>query len=176
MPEWLRLVFSIIGIIIVIAGAYYATYFIGTKASGQSRGRIRGSNRRINMLDRFAIAKDKSFCIVEIAGKVYIIGVTNQSMTLLDRLDAEEFAEYEAEISNRETWNVPPGGPFSGKLVNRLASFMAQRMGRTGDIPGNSGTKSTGFAVNMKTARERNFSGQPDRDKAERPDGSEGEE
>jgi len=175
MPEWLRLLLSLIGIIIIIAGAYYATYYIGTKASGQSRGRIRGGNRRINMLDRFAIAKDKSFCVIEIAGKVYIVGVTNQSMTLLDKLDAEEFAEYMAKTGSgyKETWSATPGGPFSGKLVNRLASFMAQRMGRTVGNPGNMGA---GFAANMKTAQERNFSGQPDRDSSERPDDPEGEE
>ena len=174
MPESLRLALSIVGIIVVIAGAYYATYFVGMKASGQSRSKNRGWNRNIRMLERFAISKDKSFCIVEIAGKVYIVGVTNQSMSLLDTLDAEAFEEYRAESGSREAWNPVPGGPYSGKLVNRLASFMAQRMGNRRDMSGNTGTKSTGFADSMKTARERNISGRPSREKAERTEDSEG--
>ena len=174
MPESLRLALSIVGIIVVIAGAYYATYFVGMKASGQSRSRNKGWNRNIRMLERFAISKDKSFCIVEIAGKVYVVGVTNQSMTLLDTLDAEAFEGYRAESGNREPWHPAPGGPYSGKLVNRLASFMAQRMGKTRDMPGTEGTKSTGFADSMKTARERSISSRPGREKAEQPEDSEG--
>ena len=176
MPEWLRLALSIVGIVVVIAGAYYATYFVGLKASGQSLGRFRSGNRSIKILERFSISKDKCFCVVEIAGRVYIVGVTNQSMTLLDTLDAEEFAEDTEKSGYRETWNPTAGGPFGGKLTNRLASFMAQRMGKTQNMPGNAGMKSTEFAAEMKTARERNISGKPDRDRAERPDGPEGEE
>ena len=173
MPELVRLALSIVGIVVVIAGAYYATYFIGTKASGQSRGRIRGANRNIVVLERFAISKDKSFCIVEIFGKVYIVGVTNQSMSLLDTLDAEKYAEYAAESGFKETWHAVPGGAFSGKMVNKLASFMSERMGKTRDMSGNEGINRSEFADSMKNARERNISGQPDRDRA---DGSEGDE
>ena len=175
MPELLRLVLSIVGMIVIIAGAYYATYFIGSKASGQSRGRNRAGNRSVILLERFSISKDKSFCIVEIAGKVYIIGVTNQSMSLIDSLDAEEFAERAPGRSSSEAWYSAPGGPFSGKLVNRLASFMAQRMGRTGDMPGNRGAKGAGFAASMETARGREASERPDRKKSELPDSSEGD-
>ena len=173
MQDPLRIALSFIGIIIILFGAYYATYYISLKASGRNSKRIRSGNRSINLLERFAISKDKSFCIVEIAGKVYIIGVTNQSMSVLDTLDAEEFAKYRAENNDSAAWSAAPGGPFSGKLVNRLASFMAQRMGKTRDMTGNKGTKSTEFAASMTKARERNISGQPDPKKAEQPDSSE---
>ena len=175
MPDSLRLALSFVGIIVVIFGAYYVTKFIGTKASGQSRRRNRSGNRSIIMLERFAISKDKSFCIVEIAGKAYIIGVTSQSMSLLDTLDAEAYAEYMAESGTKDAWQAVPGGAFGGKLVNDLASFIAKKMGKTHDLPGNEGMESTGFAASMKTARESSISGQPDRERAERPDGSEGE-
>lgn len=133
----------IVGTIIIIVGAYYVTYFIGVKSSGISRGRNR--NRNINMLDRFSISKDKSFCLVEIAGKVYVVGVTNQSMTLLDILDAATFAETAAERGGAFSWQGSgAGGIFSAsgrganrsqnritnRMTNRLASFIAARMGR----------------------------------------------
>jgi len=153
----------LIGIVIIIIGAYYATYYIGLKASGQSRGRIR--NRNINVIDRFAFSRDKSFCLVEIAGKVYVIGVTNQTMTLLDTLDAAAFSENVQERSPQVVWHSP-GGKYSGKMTKRLAAFIAARMGRTIDFGDEADDAS--FSGSMKTAQEKNHAGQPDRAQAER--------
>ena len=173
MQDPLRIALSFVGIIIILFGAYYATYYISLKASGRNNKRTRGGNRSINLLERFAISKDKSFCIIEIAGKVYVVGVTNQSISVIDTLDAEEFAEYSAENNNSAVWNAAPGGPFGGKLVKRLASFMSYRMGKTQGTVSDDNEKKAGFAASMTTARERNTSGQPDREKAERPESSE---
>ena len=147
MPP-LQVVLSIAGMIVVIVGAYYVTYYIGVKSSGLSRGR----NRNIHMLDRFAISKDKSFCIVEIAGKVYIIGVTNQSMTLFDTLDAEVFAETTGEHEDALAW-PPPGGPLSG-LTKGLTSFLANLTGKT-RVTDMGGTRDKSFEESMEEARDR---------------------
>ena len=133
----LQVTLFIVGTVIIIVAAYYVTYFIGVKSSGASRGR----NRNINLLDRFSISKDKSFCLVEIAGKVYVVAVTNQSMTLLDTLDAATFAGTAAERGGASPWQVPggrsaqggrgaPGGKYTARMTNRLASFIAARMGK----------------------------------------------
>jgi len=129
--EPLQVVLSIAGTIVIIVGAYYVTYFIGVKSSGASRGR----NRNINILDRFSISKDKSFCLVEIAGKVYVVAVTNQSMTLLDTLDAATFAGTAAErggapSAGRSKANRYASGIYSNRMTNKLASFIAARLGR----------------------------------------------
>ena len=121
----LQVTLFIVGTIVIIIAAYYVTYFIGIKSSGASRGR----NRNINLLDRFSISKDKSFCLVEIAGKVYVVAVTNQSMTLLDTLDAATFAENAAERGGASSWQAP-GGKYSARMTGKLASFLAARMGR----------------------------------------------
>ena len=173
MPEPVRVALSFIGIIIIIAGAYYATYYIGLKSSGVARSRNKNRNRNIALLENFAISKDKSFCIVEIAGKIYVIGVTNQSMTLLDTLEAESFADLPAERNNAAAHGIIPGGVYGGKIVNKLASFMAQRMGRPYGTAEDPGTRGETFADSMKIAREGKISVQPDRDKADMPDGSE---
>ena len=128
-----QVILSLIGIVIIIAGAYYATYYISVKASGQKRGRAQNRNRSIVLLERFAIAKDKSFCLVEVAGKVYVVGVTNQSITLLDTLDAEELAEHGAAgaAAAASSRNVPQNGPFGNKLMNRLTVYMAGKMAKS---------------------------------------------
>jgi len=173
MQDPIQVVTFIIGTIVIVFGAYYLTYFLGRKASGKSRGRLR--NRNINMVDRFAISKDKSFCLVEIAGKVYVVGVTNQSMTLLDTLDAAAFAETAPERNDAPAWQMPSGRQFSNRLVNRLSCFLAEKMSKTRGYGGNARTRSGNFADAMKTAGEKNTSGQPKRAQEERSDDPEGE-
>ena len=156
--EPLQLTLTLIGIVIIIIAAYYATYYIGVKASGQNRVRFR--NRNINLIDRFAFSRDKSFCLVEIAGKVYVIGITNQTMTLLDTLDAAAFAETGIGRGDAETWPAMPGGRLTGRLTKKLASFIARKTGRPPDVEDESGPT---FAGSMKKAREDEKSGQSGR-------------
>jgi flagellar biogenesis protein FliO len=175
----IRLILSILGIILILFGAYYGTYYIGRKASGQSRGRSKGKSRSIKLLENFAISRDKSFCVVEIAGKVYVVAVTNQSMTLLDIV---EVSEYETSVSRNElsyTQNTPIGGIYSNKLVLRLASFIAGKKGFENESVeiNNTAIKEGSFAQNMKSARDsNNISEQQDRKTTQREDCSEGDE
>ena len=139
------------GIIIVIIGAYYVTYYIGAKTSGQGRRRIR--NRSIALLDRFSISKDKSFCLIEIAGKVYVVGITNQSMTLLDTLDAAEYA-VAAENRNAGTWPAAAGAQPGGGFINRFLFYMAEgiKNRRKGGAQASGGKT---FEESMRSAREK---------------------
>jgi len=146
------------GLIAIILGAYYVTYYIGKKASGQSRGRLR--NKHINVIDRFAISRDKSFYIVEIAGKVYIVGTTTQSITLLDTLDAAAFSEAAAEQRDTPQWHKMAGGRFTGPLTKKLKAFMAKRMGRT--LETDESERTGTFEESMEAAREKTLAEQPD--------------
>ena len=171
MQQPLQVAVFIVVTIVVVFGAYYVTYFIGAKASGQNRSRLK--NRNINMLDRFAISKDKSFCLVEIAGKIYVIGVTNQSMTLLDTLDAAEFAETAAERPYTASRTVTPDSRLSSRLVNRLICFLTGKMWNPEEKGGNGNMEGGTFADSMKAAREKKVSGQPSRVQAEKLDDTE---
>jgi len=166
----LQVVFSLAGIVVIIVACYYTTYYIGKKASGQSHFRTSGKSMSINLRERFAISKDKSFCVVEMAGKIYFIGVTNQSMVLLDTLDPEKLAGCAAGRDEMPAWGMVPDGLPGGKLVNRLASFMAQRMGKARGMGADGGKGSGEFAESMRSARERSDTGQTDRVNPERPD------
>jgi flagellar biogenesis protein FliO len=190
-----------IGIILIIVAAYYFTYYIGKKSQMSNRQK----GRNIALLERFAISKDKSFCIVEIAGKVYIVGVTNQSITLLDTLDAADFsgsaAAHSGEAAPGSIQSLYKGSGRStlqDNLTGRLAAFLMTRMGknpgdnRPGDNkPGdnktdgkNAGDNKPGdnkpagfnaFSDSMDKARN-SVSGQPDQVSGERPDSPEGDE
>jgi len=164
MPP-LQIILSLVGIVVVIIACYYTTYYIGAKASGQ--GRKKPKNKNISLIDRFSVSKDKSFCLVEIAGKVYVVGVTNQSMTLLDTLEAEVFAEAETERRDARPWHVT-GGRFVSRLTKRFAAFLAHKMGRELEFSEAAGGAT--FADSLKHAREKDISAQPATSQAGRTD------
>jgi len=163
MPPGQVIVFFV-GLIAIIFAAYYVTYYIGLKASGQSKGRLR--NKNINVIDRFAVSRDKSFYLVEIAGKVYVVGVTNQTMTLLDTLDAAAFPEAAAEHRDMPQWRGAAGGRFTGPMTKKLAAFLA---GKAGRAPENGERAGGSFTESMDRAREKARPGQPSSDDPERP-------
>ena len=185
-----QVIVTFVGMIAIIVAAYYVTYYIGKKASGQSHSRLR--NKNINIVDRFSISKDKSFCLVEINGKVYLIGITNQSMTLIDTLDAAAFSEAAAEHNDKAQWYSAPGGRITGPLTRKLAGFISKRMGRPplqsedtqrapyADVtPSSTITPSQGggsFSDSLDMARERGRSEQPDRIAGEDSESAEGKE
>ena len=125
-PE--QVILFIVGTVVILFGAYYVTYYVGMKASGQTRAGFR--NRNIVLLDRYAIARDKQFCVIEVAGKVYVIGMTNHTMTLLDTLDAAVFAKLTEDNQDITPWNMTPVGQYGNKLTRKLVAFIAEKTGR----------------------------------------------
>ena len=125
-PE--QVILFIVGTVVILFGAYYVTYYIGMKASGQTRAGFR--NRNIILLDRYAIARDKQFCVIEVAGKVYVIGMTNHTMTLLDTLDAAAFAKLTEDNQDITPWNMTPVGQYGNKLTRKLVAFIAEKTGK----------------------------------------------
>ena len=171
MPPGQVIVFFV-GLIAIIAAAYYVTYYVGLKASGRSRGKLR--NKNINMIDRFAISRDKSFCLIEIAGKVYVVGITNQSMTLLDTLDAAAFSEAAAEHHDAPRWNTAPGGRYTGRMTRKLAEFIAKKTGGQHNVDDYKNYKNNeAFSDSLKSAREKIQTGRPDSEQAKREAGPE---
>jgi len=147
-PE--RVILSFIGIILVLVACFYVTSFVAKKASGQTRtGRRTGS---INMLDRYAIARDKQFCIIETAGKVYLIGLTNHTMTLLDTFDAATFAELTENNEEPIPWNMTPVGQYGNKLTKKVVEFIATK---TGQIKPSSNDFSETMTEAQRTADEK---------------------
>jgi len=127
-PE--RVIIFIIGTLIVLLAAYYVTYFIGMKASGKTRAGLK--NRNIKILDRYSVARDKQFYIIEIASKIYVLGITNQGMTVLDTFEAEEFAELIRKNGESVSvpWNMTPVGKYGNRLTRKVVEFVAVKTGK----------------------------------------------
>jgi flagellar biogenesis protein FliO len=80
---------SLIGILaavcVVVLAAYFVTRFL---ASGARPG---GQNpHSLKLIDRFAVSKDKMFVLISAGQSAYLVGVTNQAMTLIDTVDLSE--------------------------------------------------------------------------------------
>jgi len=158
--ELQQVIIFIIGTIIVLLGAYYVTYFIGMKATGQTRAGLK--NRNIKIIDRYSIARDKQFCIIEIAGKVYVMGVTNHGMTLLDIYDAEEFAMLTDGDNESVPWNMTPVGRYGNRLTRKVVDYVAVKTGKKQEYEAIHGTNNvdetekenrTDFASNFESAQ-----------------------
>lgn len=70
---------------VVVLAAYFVTRFL---ASGVRPG---GQNpHALKLIDRFAVSKDKMFVLISAGQSAYLVGVTNQAMTLIDTVDLSE--------------------------------------------------------------------------------------
>ncbi|MBZ4665471.1 flagellar biosynthetic protein FliO [Mahella sp.] len=90
MPDggnaWLSAVLAIFVFVIIIAGAYYATRFIGKKSIGLSKGRY------IEIIDRAMLSNDKWLCIVKVGERYYLLSVAPSSVSLITELTPDQIA------------------------------------------------------------------------------------
>ena len=67
----------------VVVTAYFAARFLG----GHFSGRIAGRGSRV--LDHMALGPNRSVCVVEMADRVLLLGVTEHSITMLSEITDE---------------------------------------------------------------------------------------
>lgn len=87
-----QMVWTLLVMVAILVLCYYVTKFIAKRAQGGTRAKAQGSYMRI--IDRLMLAKDKYILLLEVGGRTLLIGVSNQSVTLLSEL--EELEELEA--------------------------------------------------------------------------------
>jgi flagellar biogenesis protein FliO len=129
-------IFSLIVLVAFIFGLFYLRSYVLKKASGQNWGRL--GTRNIVILERFAIAKDKMFCLAEVGGKVYFVVFTNQSATLIDTIKAAEFYESAAVPIDKNSADsgffkgnpLTTGDTLYARMTRGLARFIAKKTGR----------------------------------------------
>ncbi|MCL1975538.1 MAG: flagellar biosynthetic protein FliO [Firmicutes bacterium] len=107
-----QIVAFIIGSIVVIVGAYFATYLVARGSQKVYRGRL------IQVLDRFSLAKDKSLLLIAVYNKIYLVAFAAGSVTLLDNIDPEAVAALTAQANQPEETRKP--------AENFVALFLAQ--------------------------------------------------
>ena len=110
--------FYIVVMVAVLIGAYVMTKYFSKKTRRMMR------SKHICVLDRMALAKDKSLYLTEIGGKCILIGVTNQSINTLGEIEKETLGDLPEESSGAEE------GGFFGKM----ASFMSNAKNAQSDL------------------------------------------
>ncbi len=84
MKEIINIILLILGFGAVLCASYFVTRYIGSKFS-LSKG-----SKYIKILDRMFLANDKSICIIQIGGRIFILGITNHHIECIgDMLDTD---------------------------------------------------------------------------------------
>lgn len=107
MGDGLTAALSMIGTLLlmvaVFVGAYYASRYIGKKYQPN------GSGGNLHVLDRLSLGREQTLLLVRVGSKVLLLGCTGKSVEKLDELDPSEFEE-ESEPHDREqfinTWKT----------------------------------------------------------------------
>ena len=114
MEPILRALGVIAVMLAVIFAAYFMIKYVAVKANGTS-----GKTRYLKLIDRFSVSKDKSFVLITAGQSVYLIGITNQSMMVIDQKQLSDFTEEEPLTESNILPNFLSGlinaGPFRRK-------------------------------------------------------------
>jgi flagellar biosynthetic protein FliO len=110
------MVLPLIGIIAVIFFAYWAVSWFGKKYKNSL-----SSGKNVKILERTMLGQDKSLVLAQMKDKVYLLGVTNNGIEILDTLDAAEFPASEengtkSDFSEILSSMMMQQLPFKGKL------------------------------------------------------------
>ncbi len=114
MNDTLWLTFSLMGIIIIIFGAFYFTKWFSKKIPA-----VNGS--KIKILDRAVIGQNEYIVVAKVGEKVFLLGVSGQSVNLIAELDPEEYKDENSE-------NIKPFPDFGSYM--RSAKELTQKIGR----------------------------------------------
>jgi flagellar biosynthetic protein FliO len=118
----LFLIFLALGFVIFLA--WLTSRLIATRFAGARR------SQNVRVLDQVYVGRERQLLVVEIAGRVLLIGSTPDNFSLLTEFrDAETVAQL-SDQSNR-------GG---GRLEDGFASILARVMGKGGAAPANPDT------------------------------------
>lgn len=98
----------LLGFGLVLALAYGCTRFLGKHYGG---GPGLGSGGYIKIIDKAALGQDRMLCIVQVAGKTLLLGVTAHSVQRLCRLEEKDLVSLSAD---------PAPSPFSDILKGML--------------------------------------------------------
>jgi len=116
MGEYGSLIFSLLGVVAVLAVTYFGSRWLTKRYSASPGG------RKMRIIDRTVLGKDKSIVLADICGSKYVIGVSAQQITLLKEL---------GEIPEEETQPARPDfasifGENLKKQFNISRSFLSK--------------------------------------------------
>lgn len=107
-----NLVWVIVSLAIVIVLIIFVIKWLS------QRNRMWGANRSLRSLGGIALGQNNSMQVVEIAGRIYIVGV-GESITLLDKVDDPEQVSAVIAALERQK-DAGWGNDVVGQVINRL--------------------------------------------------------
>jgi flagellar protein FliO/FliZ len=115
----LQIAWSILLFALVVFLAWLTTRLLGQQwGAGARRGRA------LSIREQTPIGKDRSIALVEVAGRLYLVGITGQGITLLDLItDPATVAQVQAA-----TPSVPPLA--LGGMLQSFPALLQRRLGR----------------------------------------------
>jgi flagellar protein FliO/FliZ len=88
----LSMIFPLVGTVCVILLTYYASKWYARRMGSLSGG------KHIKIVDRQFVSKTGSILIIDIEGRQYLIGVNEQTIQVLEKLEKPVYFEREPEI------------------------------------------------------------------------------
>lgn len=114
--------------LIVVVGIIYATARVLQYLGGRSRGS--SGRAAINVLESFSLAQNQILYLVEVAGKVLLIGATGSQLSALAEIsDPAVLADLHTQIESRSIQQ----GSFERHLQAISSRFQAQPQAPTGE-------------------------------------------
>lgn len=109
---------------VILFGLVVFLAWLTTRLLGQQWGAGGRRGRALSIREQTPVGKDRSIALVEVAGRLYLVGITAQGITLLDLItDAAVVAQVQAA--------TPPVPPLAmGGLLQSFPAILQRRMGR----------------------------------------------
>ncbi|MBR1396459.1 MAG: flagellar biosynthetic protein FliO [Selenomonadaceae bacterium] len=120
--SWWSTIAYILSLLAVFAVVFFMAYFAAKFLGGRFNARIPGHGGRV--LENLPLGANRSVCIIEMADRVFLLGVTDQSITLLTEvLDPEEIERLrnQANFFSSDMFSQEFGSLSS--LVQKLSSL-----------------------------------------------------
>jgi len=95
IKDILSLIFSIIGIILVLFLTYYSTKWLSAKTN------LTMKSRYMNIVDKIMLGQNKFLAIAEICGKYYLISITEKNINII-----KELVDFQPLISEKTENNI----------------------------------------------------------------------
>ncbi len=94
----------------ILFGAYYATKFLA------KRGKRLTQSKHIKVVDQIYIASDKQIALIDVGGEKVLIGVTNQNINLISKIESSRI-ESDTEAESTKSAAQPA-------FVSKIAEFI----------------------------------------------------
>lgn len=98
-PELVTAALKLIGVLVIIVGGLLAFNMYSKRFF---RNGVAGAGKKlVKVLEHTPVGIKKSVTLVRVPGAVLVLGVTNERITLLDRVDSQDYEEL-AETSSTD--------------------------------------------------------------------------